>query len=192
MADYKVILPIQHDGKVFVPGEEVSEGDFGDKSFFDALVSAGAVGPTEEVVVTEDDEPPANYADPDLRLGSGDPNAPGSAVLDLQTSEPRNIPQVAFVQLDPSIAPPMGTTPQKEVADKLAAQQEESDALTIEEAQATRDEEQSTSTEQVVSNLQGGETEAPEPKKTARKAVTPTDEKASSPALKAGRDGNVQ
>jgi hypothetical protein len=198
MAEYEVVSPIQHDGEIFVPGDTVSEGDFGDKKVFQALVDAGAVQPAEEEdpprrgVAAQGQEPPPNYQEPDLRLGSGDPSRVGGAVLDLQTSEPTNIPTATFTVIDQKTPPPIGTTPQAEVAKKLAAQVEQPEQLTLEDAEKARDEEQAQVAEQAASQLQGGLQEAEEPAPKPAKKVAPVKEQPSPAQAQGSPEANKE
>jgi hypothetical protein len=150
MTQYKVVSPIQHDGEVFVPGEDFS----GDDEVVQALVNAGALRAEEEV--EELKEPPPNYRDADLRLGSGDPSAPGAfnPMIDLPT--PTNVPQAGEVDRMPIVS----VAPQSEVFRKMAARAKEeagkADQPTLDEMKEARDEEQQAGTDAGLGAQKGG------------------------------------
>jgi hypothetical protein len=191
---FKVTAPIQHDGEVFVPGETVDEGQFGGKEGLRALVSAGVV--VEEREAEELVEPPPNYREPDLRLGTGDLNAEGAATLAIDLPTPTNVPK----PMDPAKAPDPGTlgvtAPQRAVFEKmarLAAEKEEADDQpSLEDLQEQREDEQGPQ----VGDQRGGEQDEKRAQEKAPKKAAPTPVKAGkeepSPALKAGRDEGTQ
>src|SRR5215204_764137 len=112
MAEYKVVAPIQHDEEVFVPGEEVSEGQFGDEKVFQALVESGAV---EKVEDPEDLlEPPPNYRDPDLRLAST-LTSQGAAQLAIDIPTPTNVPKPGPPPTNPALPTLQVGSPQRQV-----------------------------------------------------------------------------
>jgi hypothetical protein len=100
MTNYEVVAPIQHDGEVFVPGDDVPDME---EEQLQALVSAGAVREAverREGAEEEPTDPPQNYTEPDLRLGSGDPSKPGAfnpAVDDVVLT---NVPVTAPVRAE--------------------------------------------------------------------------------------------
>jgi hypothetical protein len=164
---YKVVSPIQHDGEVFVPGEEFS----GDDKVVKELLAAGAI--VEDKEAEEFVEPPPNYREPDLRLGSGDPSAGGAAVLAIDLPTPTNVPK----PVEPAKAPDPGTlgitAPQRQVFEKMAERAaQEQEGPTLEEQQQKRDEEQegAKTTEQ----QQGGEQDPKAAQEKAPKKAAPT------------------
>jgi hypothetical protein len=93
---FKVASPVQHDGEVLKIGKKVSEGDFGSKEAFEALVESGAVVPFFE------DEVPTivwvNFTPTDNRPAPLDASEdPGGAQVRYKTledfPEPTNVPE---------------------------------------------------------------------------------------------------
>jgi hypothetical protein len=104
MANYEVVSPVQHDGEVFVPGDDLPDMD---EDQLQALVDAGAVKEVEERRTAEeqaqaeaDAEPPPNYVEPDLRLGSGDPSKPGAFNPAIDDVVLTNVPVTAPVRAE--------------------------------------------------------------------------------------------
>jgi hypothetical protein len=189
MPKYKVVAPIQHDGEVFVPGETLSASNVGGQDSLNVLVMAGAVEVEQEADVAQ--EPPVNYREPDLRLGTGDPSAPGAFKPAIDLPTPTNVPQAGLVDRQPIPT----VAPQVEVFKKMARLAEESATSskqpTLEDQQAERDKEQAAAAKQATKAQQGGEQSVQKAQKAAAASsgspatVTPTKEQPS-PAMATG------
>jgi hypothetical protein len=188
---YKVVAPIQHDGEVFVPGDELSESEVGGKENLRALLDAGVV--EEERDEEEVLEPPPNYQDADMRLG-GDS---ASLLIDLPT--PTNVPQPVVIAREPEPGTLGLTSPQAAVFQKMQEKRDEEEQLTLEEAQEQRDEDQEAGADAVRSAAQGGEMDVEEAteRRAARRRATPapstvTPPEGPSPAQAAGPGQGTQ
>jgi hypothetical protein len=183
MGDYKVLAPIQHDGEVFVPGDELSESEVGGKQNLQALVDAGVV--EKDVDETpEQVEPPPNYHDADMRLG-GD-----SAALLIDLPTPTNVPQPVVIAREPEPGTLGITSPQAAVFKKMQEKVEQEDQLTLADAQEQRDQEQQAAAEALRSAQSGGvqdpdeleEVKATEPTPVTAEPEVPSPAMATGPA----------
>jgi hypothetical protein len=190
MPKYKIVSPIQHDGDVFVPGPDhnpqyLTAGKVGGKENLESLVAAGAV--EVEVSAEDREEPPANYRDPDNRLGEG-----GAYVPAIDFPTPTNVPQAGPVDRMPIAA----VAPQAAVFKRMAelANPDTSKQPTLAEQQEKRDEEQAAGAKAAQGVQQGG---VSDPKKVAeQKGASPDTVKPGpevpSPAMATGSPADVK
>jgi hypothetical protein len=155
MPKYQVVAPVQHSGDVYVPGDSLTESKVGGKQALQALVDAGAVAVVEDPAETV--EPPANYREPDMRLGTGDPSRPGAFIPAIDLPSPTNIPASQAPTPAPHLPTIPGASPQAQVFQRMREKQEEKASQpTLEEQRAARDKEQEQAAKAAAKQQQGG------------------------------------